>query len=113
MVDKVENLRRGMQVLGTLDSAYWASWLITSLILLSGLIIETIILGKYILQINPFIRVPSYILFFFFFIPGIVYLIMAFFFTTILSNKTQAFAACFAILLNTLILASMFTSHTI
>lgn len=46
MREKIDNLRRGMQLLGTLDSAYWASWIITSFVLNIFLAFSTIVCGN-------------------------------------------------------------------
>lgn len=46
MREKIDNLRRGMQLLGTQDNAYWASWIITSFGLSIILSLGTIITGN-------------------------------------------------------------------
>ena len=47
MREKLDNLRRDMQLLGTLDSAYWVSWILTSLFLNVLMGLFTIFLGNY------------------------------------------------------------------
>ena len=46
--EKCDNLRKGLQVLGTSDNAYWASWLICGSIVNAVMTTEMIVIGKYV-----------------------------------------------------------------
>lgn len=48
MREKVMNLRRGMQLLGTGDIAYWTSWIITSLVLSAVISLEMVYIGRFL-----------------------------------------------------------------
>lgn len=67
MREKVDNLRRGMQLLGTLDSAYWASWIITAFFMNLLITTEMIIIGNWA-NFNCFTKTPIEINFFLYFI---------------------------------------------
>ena len=43
--EKCDNLRKGLQVLGTQDNAYWASWFICGSIVNTVMTIEMIVIG--------------------------------------------------------------------
>ena len=98
MREKVDNLRRGMQLLGTLDSAYWFSWIITSFVLNIFLASGTIFCGKSA-GFDVFVRAPNWVWFLLFVSVTNTYIAMAFLFSTIVQNRTQAFTIKFSIIL--------------
>lgn len=67
MREKVDNLRRGMQLLGTQDAAYWASWIITAFFMNLMITTEMIIIGN-IAGFYCFTRTPFYINFLLYFL---------------------------------------------
>lgn len=67
MREKIDNLRRGMQLLGTLDQAYWASWIITAFILNALISTEMILIGRWA-GFNVFTNAPFWVTFTLFFI---------------------------------------------
>ena len=83
MREKMDNLRRGMQLLGTLDSAYWASWIVTSLVLNLFLSLSTIFCARQ-LSFDVFDRTPWWIWFMMFFMTTNAYVAMCFFFCTVI-----------------------------
>lgn len=87
MREKVDNLRRGMQLLGTLDSAYWASWIITAFSMNLLITTEMIVIGN-IAGFNCFTRTPVEINFMLYFITTQAYIIMSFFFSTIVTTRS-------------------------
>ena len=46
--EKVDHLRKGMQLLGTLDSAYWASWILTGMLMNAIISFAMIIVGRFV-----------------------------------------------------------------
>lgn len=47
MREKCDNLRLGMQVLGTQDNAYWVSWIVTGVIINAIMTFEMILAGRW------------------------------------------------------------------
>ena len=102
MREKIDNLRRGMQLLGTFDSAYWASWIITSFVLNITLAFSTIVCGN-LAEFDVFTKAPAWVWFVLFFFVTNAYISMAFFFVTIARSRTQAFTVNFSIILMSMV----------
>ena len=112
MREKVDNLRRGMQLLGTLDSAYWASWIITAFFMNLLITTEMIIIGN-IAGFNCFTRTPVEINFFLYFITTQAYIIMSFFFSTIVTTRSQAFTVNFSVVLTSMVMNMALSEPTV
>lgn len=101
--EKTENLRRGMQLLGTLDSAYWASWILTAVFINTIVSTEIILLGK-LAGFHCFIRAPFIINFMLYFLTTQTYIFIAFFLTSIVNSRSQAFTISFSIVLISMVM---------
>lgn len=112
MREKFDHLRRGMQLLGTLDSAYWVSWIFTSLFLNVAMSLFTIYLGN-AAGFDIFTRAPYWIWFLIFFMTTNAYIVMCFFFTTIIQNRSQAFTINFSIILLSMVTNMIMSEPTI
>jgi len=62
MREKTENLRMGMQLLGTQDNAYWASWIISASITSVFLCAEMVVVGR-MFKFEVFLYSPWWVLF--------------------------------------------------
>ena len=87
MREKSDKLRLGMQILGTQDNAYWASWLITASLLNAFMNSEMIIIGK-LYGFDVFTKTPFYVFFVSLFLTTQSYVMLAFMFSTLANNKT-------------------------
>ena len=85
-------------MLGTFDSAYWTSWIITSFVLNLFLATSTIICGN-MAEFDVFVRAPNWVWFIMFFTVTNAYIALAFLFSTILEKRYQAFTIKFSIIL--------------
>lgn len=65
--EKVDHLRKGMQLLGTLDSAYWASWILTGMLMNTIISFGMIIVGRFVYNFEVFVKTPWYVWFGMFF----------------------------------------------
>lgn len=103
--EKVDHLRQGMELLGTLNSAYWASWLIsaTALNLLTNL--EMMVIGTYYFKFSAFVRSPMPVMYAILVATTQSYIVMACMLSTVTNNRTQAFSINFS-----LVLVSMVTN---
>ena len=72
MRDKIDKLRMGLQLVGTGDNAYWTSWVVSAMAVLTVLAIEMLILGKYVYQFKAFVGTPNWVLFLHLFCPLVV-----------------------------------------
>jgi hypothetical protein len=82
--EKTDNLRKGLQMLGTQDNAYWASWFITGGIMNMLMSIEMILVGRYYYSFDCFTKAPFYLWFAVLMMTSTTYLLIAFYFTTII-----------------------------
>jgi hypothetical protein len=103
--EKADNLRRGMELLGTLNSAYWASWLISATILNLVMSLEMCLIGKYQYGFSVFLRSPMPVLYLLMVLTTQTYVVLACFFSTLITSKTQAFSVNFS-----LVIVSMMTN---
>ena len=113
MREKCDNLRLGMQVLGTQDNAYWASWVFTAAALNAFMAIEMIFLGKYWYQFDVFTRSPAWVFFGLIYVTNTAYTSMAFFFSTVINTKTQAFTITFCVILCSMVMNIILSEPTI
>ena len=102
MREKVDRLRMGMQLLGTKDVAYWASWLITSQILNVYMSAIMVLVGRYH-GFDAFTRTPAWVFFLLFYMISTAYISLACFCVTIASSKSQAFSINFMIILGSML----------
>ena len=103
MREKIDNLRRGMELLGTRDDAYWASWIISGFIISCFISYEMILIGRYYYQFEVFTRTPMPIMFYLIAITSMSYISMACFFATLTTSRTQAFSINFSLVLCSMI----------
>mmetsp|Transcript_24224 Transcript_24224/g.37329 ORF Transcript_24224/g.37329 Transcript_24224/m.37329 type:complete len:324 (+) Transcript_24224:489-1460(+) len=103
MREKIDNLRRGMELLGTRNDAYWASWLISAFIISMVIAAEMICIGRYWYGFEVFTRTPMPILFYLIVLTSMSYISMACFFSTLTNTRAQAFSINFSIVLCSLI----------
>jgi hypothetical protein len=87
MREKIDKLRMGMQLLGTQDNAYWASWVITAQILNIYMSALMIMVGRFY-EFGVFVKTPPWVFFFLFFQVSTAYLSMACFSATIAETKS-------------------------
>lgn len=112
MREKVDNLRRGMQLLGTLDSAYWASWVVAAFFMNFMITTEMIVIGN-LVGFNCFTRTPFEVNFLLYFLTTQCYIIMAFFFSTIVTTRSQAFTVNFSVVLTSMVMNMVLSEPTV
>ena len=112
MREKTENLRMGMQLLGTQDNAYWASWVISASIVAVFLCIEMCFVGQWF-KFEVFLMSPFWVLFSLLFVTCIAYISLACFLSVILQTRQQAFAANFAIIMQSLVICFCLSEPTL
>lgn len=71
-------------MLGTQDNAYWASWFITGCVMNTIMSVEMIFVGKFIYSFDCFVKAPFYLWFAVLFTTSTTYLIIAFYFVTLI-----------------------------
>lgn len=86
MREKSDNLRLGMQVLGTQDNAYWTSWLMTGTLMNTIMTGEMVLVGKWY-AFDVFAKTPGWIFFVTLFMTSQTYITMAIFFSTLARTK--------------------------
>ena len=112
MREKIDKLRMGMQLLGTQDNAYWASWVITAQVLnvyMAGLMI---MVGR-TYEFDIFTKTPSWVFFFLFFLVSTAYLSMACFCVTIAETRSQAFSVNFTMILCSMLINMILSEPTV
>lgn len=110
--EKIDYLRRGMQLLGTGDLAYWTSWLITAFLLNVVTSIEMVAIGRY-LGFEIYERSPFLLMFMLLFLTTTAYITMAIFLSTIIETRNQAFIVNFSLSLISLVSSLVFSEPTI
>lgn len=110
--EKIDNLRRGMQLLGTLDSAYWVSWIITSITINFYLAAGAVFFGR--LEGFPvFERTPAWLWVLILFFTGTAYANLGFFLVTIVRTRLQGFIVNLAVILSSLITNMVLAEPTV
>lgn len=110
--EKIDNLRRGMQLLGTLDSAYWVSWIITSVIINCYLACGAVFFGR--LEGFPiFVRTPAWLWVLILFFTGTAYANLCFFLVTMVQTRLQGFIVNLAVILSSLITNMVLAEPTV
>lgn len=110
--EKVENLRMGMQLLGAQDNAYWASWIISASLVSIFLCAEMVVVGR-LFKFDVFVLSPPWVLFCLLFITCLAFISMACFLSVILHTRSQAFAANFAIIMQSLVVCFCLSEPTL
>lgn len=110
--EKVENLRMGMQLLGAQDNAYWASWIASASITSALLCAEMVVVGR-LFKFDVFLLSPPWVLFGLLFVTCEAFISLACFLSIVLSTRSQAFAANFAIIMQSLIICFCLSEPTL
>jgi len=87
MREKVGNLRMGLQLLGTQNTAFWASWTISASFMALFVCFEMIIIGKYLFKFDVFVLTPFWAMGGLLFTTCLVYISMASFFSTLFYSR--------------------------
>ena len=112
MREKIDKLRMGMSLLGTQDSAYWASWIITAQILNVYISSLMIVVARWN-EFDVFTKTPFLVWFTLFYIVSNAYLAMACFLSTIADSKSQAFTVNFSMILCSMLINMILSEPTI
>jgi hypothetical protein len=112
MREKIDKLRMGMQLLGTVDGAYWASWIITAQILNVYMSALMIFVG-HLYGFEIFTKTPAWVWFFLFFQVSTAYLSMACFCVTIAESRSQAFTVNFTMILCSMLINMILSEPTV
>lgn len=112
MREKSDNLRLGMQVLGTQNAAYWTSWVITGTLINAFMTIELIIIGKWY-KFDVFHRTPGYAFFLMMAGPGQAYISMAMLFSTLAKTRAQSFTVNFCVIMISMVMCIVLQEPTI
>jgi len=112
MREKSDKLRLGMQVLGTQDNAYWTSWIITASMMNAIMTLEMIAIGRWF-QFDVFVKTPVWVFFFLMFNTTQAYISIAIFFSTIVTEKSQAFTVNFCVILCSMVMNIVLSEPTI
>lgn len=112
MREKSDNLRLGMQVLGTQNAAYWTSWVITGTFINAFMTIELIFIGKWY-QFDVFHRTPGYAFFLMMAGPGQAYISMAMLFSTLAKTRAQSFTINFCVIMISMVMCIVLQEPTI
>lgn len=112
MREKCDNLRLGMQVLGTMDNAYWISWIVTGVIVNAIMTAEMIVAGKWY-GFPVFVKTPAYVYFIVNFMVSLGYLTMGMMLSTLASNMNQAFTITFCVILLSMVMNILFAEPTV
>ena len=92
------NLRLGLLAIGCSNSAFWASWIITGIIISSFVSTLMYYCGLWY-EFDVFVRAPFYAMFLVMFSTSLCYLSMATFLCTIMTNQQTAYTISYAVIL--------------
>mmetsp|Transcript_16469 Transcript_16469/g.27961 ORF Transcript_16469/g.27961 Transcript_16469/m.27961 type:complete len:280 (+) Transcript_16469:980-1819(+) len=102
--EKIDHLRQGMELLGTQNGAYWASWVVSATFLNVLVNSEFCLLATYYYKFSVFVRSPLPVNLLMMILVTQAYVMMACFFTTVTNSRTTAFSINFSLVLVSLVI---------
>ena len=108
--EKELKLRKSLIVIGLSNTAFWLSWIFTSIFFSGVLSITFLIFVTYVLKWELFLNTPFPLMFLLFFLFILDMQLMALFFSTIISTIKGAYTWGFAIILTSGVLQGFFSN---